>query len=257
MNSKALYKMIGEKFCTPAWVIFPEVSNSTGSQLRRYADAVAMSIWPSRGFEIHGFEIKVSRSDWISELKNPKKSSEVQKYCDKWWIVAGDDKIVMTDELPPTWGLLVPSKNKLMCKVSAPQLEAVGLDKSFMASILRRCFEQQSEIRNAGYAEGYEDSKKNGPEDQRRKIDELSRDIGFLQKKISEFEKASGVTLDGWSAGNVGKAVAFVRKAMSIDSDLELMGLIARVKHFQEVLKMEVDVFKEIKKLKEKTEQIS
>ena len=33
----------------------------------RYADAIAMNLWPSRGLAVHGFEIKISRGDWQRE----------------------------------------------------------------------------------------------------------------------------------------------------------------------------------------------
>ena len=56
--------------------------------LGRYADAVAMNLFPSRGLALHGFEIKVSKSDFKSEIENPEKSVPVQQYCDHWWIVA-------------------------------------------------------------------------------------------------------------------------------------------------------------------------
>src|SRR5438876_1169784 len=81
------------------------------------ADALAMSLWPSRGLELHGFEIKASRADWRTELRNPETADEIATRCDRWWIVAGSADIVTDGELPPTWGLLVPLGSALVAKV--------------------------------------------------------------------------------------------------------------------------------------------
>ena len=57
-------------YCEPDWYLGFEVGNGTGARLRRHADAVAICNYPSRGYEIRGFEIKVSRNDLKSELDN-------------------------------------------------------------------------------------------------------------------------------------------------------------------------------------------
>ena len=61
-----------------------EVRNSTGYGKRiRSADALAMSLWPSRGLELIGFEIKRSRIDWLKELSQPEKAEEICRFCDQ------------------------------------------------------------------------------------------------------------------------------------------------------------------------------
>ncbi len=85
-----------------------EVGNATGANCRRHADALAMSLWPSRGMVLIGHEIKASRSDWVKELDNPEKAEAVYQYCDRWYLVVGDASIVKPGELPATWGLMVP-----------------------------------------------------------------------------------------------------------------------------------------------------
>ena len=56
---------------------------------------------------IHGFEIKVSRSDWLTELSDPTKAEAWAKHCHYFWLVAAERSIVR-DDLPDGWGLLVP-----------------------------------------------------------------------------------------------------------------------------------------------------
>lgn len=123
------------------WAFFEEARNSPGFPRQvRSADGIALGLWPSLGLELLGFEVKVSRSDWRRELKDPSKAGEFQKWCDRWWVVAPAG-IVERAELPPTWGLLeVPEKGRkrLVVSVPAPKLEAQPLDRRFVAALVRQ-----------------------------------------------------------------------------------------------------------------------
>jgi len=142
---------IRNRFPPPAWQLFTGVANGTGSRARRWADAVAMGIWPSRGLELVGFEVKVSRSDFLRELKQPEKDDAVGRYCDRWWIAAGDPDIVKESELPPAWGLMVPVKTSsgVTMKIvhDAPKRKAKPIDRNLLAAILRRAGEHFDEER--------------------------------------------------------------------------------------------------------------
>jgi hypothetical protein len=74
---------------------------------------------------IHGFEVKVTRSDWLRELKHPDKSAPWRQYCDYWWLVVAD-RHIERDDLPDDWGLLVPTAaGSLRASPSAPRNTAV------------------------------------------------------------------------------------------------------------------------------------
>jgi hypothetical protein len=122
-----------------AWAYFEEVRNQTGYQRTRttYADAVALSLWPSRGIELHGHEIKVSRSDLLKELQEPGKSEPIQQFCDRWWLVLGAANLIKPGELPPTWGLMVVQGSQLRVTVEAPKLERKPWSPEFVASFCR------------------------------------------------------------------------------------------------------------------------
>lgn len=126
-------------FKTPEYVVLPQVRNGTGFTANRTADAMVMSVWPSRGLHLYGIEIKVSRGDWIRELRNPKKADDIGKFCDFWIVAAGADNIVRDGELPAGWGLLTPGKKPNTLKVGKPpeKIDAQPLGRSFLASILR------------------------------------------------------------------------------------------------------------------------
>lgn len=191
--------------------------------MERYADAVAVNLWPSRGLEVLGFEIKASRRDWVKELKSPSKSAEIQKYCDRWWVVAGGANIVQAGELPPTWGLLVVhgggSKQRLVCTQEAPKLEAQPLDKAFLLSMLRRAAELEEKLKegtgDANFQRGWKEGLKRGEQNRSYEADGVKREIKHLRESITKFEKASGVKLAGhsqWQWGDIGMAVRVILK---------------------------------------------
>lgn len=210
-----LYKLLLEKFGPPAYALFAEVGNSTGYAARRWADAVAMSLWPSRGLSLHGFELKVSRSDWVRERDNPAKSSPVQQHCDYWWLVVADKAIVEPGELPETWGLLAPGtgrKSKALVVVKeAPKLASEPLDRAFLAAFLRRAAEREHRLIGDAHQAGFEKGQGEVPraveERMRAEYSGIERDRDHIRTAVKEFEKASGVTIDRWNSGRIGEAV--------------------------------------------------
>lgn len=123
----------GEKYA----VLF-EVRNGTAFLANRSVDAVVMSLWPSLGMELWGMEIKVSRGDWLREVKDPGKASEVFNYFDRWFLVAPDG-VAKADELPEPWGWFIPDGGRLRkARDAALNQNAKVADRNFLAALLRR-----------------------------------------------------------------------------------------------------------------------
>lgn len=214
-----------KRYPAPEWALLEEVRNQVGysKRVERYADAIAINLWPSRGLEILGFEIKCSRSDWVRELKDPSKSDEIQKYCDRWWIVAGGRNIVQPGELPPTWGLMVThgvgEKSRLVCVQEAPKLEPKVLDKGFLIAMLRRATEAaeraQKQEDNEIYQKGFLAGKKQAESSRDSEFKYLKREHDDLLAHMKRFTEESGVNLhthNRWEFGNIGLAVRVVLK---------------------------------------------
>jgi hypothetical protein len=199
------------------YALFEEVGNATGSKCNRHADAVALSLWPSRGLYLHGFEIKVSRSDWLAEKRNPEKAEEVARYCDFWWLVVGDAEIVKEGELPEPWGLLVMKGDALELKKQASKLDAAPLDRPFLAALLRRAGESVPALVAEAEARGFVRGAESGPRDAR--LDQVRNELGRLKESLAEFEQKSGVKIDGWSGGRIGEAVAKLLKSRNRHHD--------------------------------------
>lgn len=115
---------------------------------KRILDFIAADRYPGMPYgsalAFHGHEVKVSRSDWLSELKDPSKAEAFKKYMHHWWLVVPDASIVKHGELPDDWGLLVMGKKGLRAKVRAPRLspEPVPADLtiSLMAAAARTAY---------------------------------------------------------------------------------------------------------------------
>ena len=95
VTERVLLEALRVRYPENSYAYFPHLREHTGGGPTRIGDAVVFGLWPSRGMQVEGFEVKISRSDWLRELKDPSKAESIFKYCDLWWLVAGDDKIVM------------------------------------------------------------------------------------------------------------------------------------------------------------------
>jgi hypothetical protein len=101
------------------------------------ADVVVMGAWKSTNHLIQGFEVKISRSDWLNEVKKPNKNDAIRQYCDKFWLVIADEKMVKEGELPEDWGMMVVSGTGLRIVKQAPTLEPIPITKGFLAMMMR------------------------------------------------------------------------------------------------------------------------
>lgn len=199
--------------------IFFEVPDGTGSDKCRTADAIIMSLWPSRGLDITGLEIKVSRGDWLKELKTPEKSLFFWQQCDYWGLCAGDASIVRTGELPKGWGLMQPYGDGLRWKVLPERLERpVVMSRNFIAGLCRAAFKYEPpdarEVRlsiqraeKESFAAGYRE----GKEGCSRELKNFQAEHQNLLQCVREFESATGFKIaDRWQ-----NPVADVRQIMA------------------------------------------
>jgi len=124
---------------------FFEVGNDTGARVSRHADAVSIGIWPSTGHQVHGFEVKISRTDFLNEMKDPAKSQAIFRYCHRWSL-ATPPGLVKVDELPPNWGLVTWDGGTLRTVKQAPLLTPEPLSPGFVAALVRRAGEADAAL---------------------------------------------------------------------------------------------------------------
>lgn len=234
MRTADIKAILRERFCAPEWALMFEVGDATGTNQRRWADAVAMNMWPSRGLEIQGFEIKVSRGDWIRELKDPAKSAPIQKYCNRWWIVAPEG-LIKKEELPPTWGLYEAKDGKIKQAVQAPELEAVDVTRGFVAAMLRRASEADQGIVDAAVKAKVTELRERDKARLERLIEDRTRDKENALEQIKNIERISGIEISRWSqCEDIGRAVKLVHESGLVES-------YSRVKSARENLQSAID----------------
>lgn len=148
MSTAELRAALRKRYAQPTWCLLEEVRDRTGFRGKRTADAIAMATWESRGLELHGFELKDTRSDWLRERDTPEKADPIAKYCDRWYLVASKPELVKDGELPPTWGLYVlAGDGGLREAVKAEKRKKpAAIDRGFLAAMMRRATEMSAKL---------------------------------------------------------------------------------------------------------------
>lgn len=207
------------------YAFLTHVRDRAGFDARRTIDAVAVSLWPSRGLVIDGFEVKVSRSDWQRELAKPEKAEDTCKVVDRFWVVAPEGVVHADEDLPPMWGYLAVHGGKLdptTGAVAGRKLRVVrqaellhgdrntrsrAVSRDFLAGILRAvgpvvCPTPESETERAEREKalaGGRDEYNRGRAEERAVADETIRDlrsqVATMRHAMQAFHSASGVPL--------------------------------------------------------------
>ena len=114
------------------------------------ADFLVLDTWGNYGEEhlrhpLLGFEVKISRSDYLREIKALSKSEPFRKVCAEWYMVVSDPKIVR-DDLPDGWGLLIAQGDGLRCvRKSATNPNPDPMPRGLIAGFMRAVAMQSRE----------------------------------------------------------------------------------------------------------------
>jgi len=241
LNTDEVIERLSKRYSQPEYGFLTQVRNGAGFSATRTMDAMAMSLWPSRGLHITGFEVKVSRGDFIREIRNPQKADELACFCDYWYIVVGDPDIVQLGELPEKWGLIVPSGTGLKIIKEAVKLTPQPIDASFLAALMRNL--TKGMIPSATIAGRMSEEFERGKTVGASSAGIAPRELKSLQDKVKAFETASGVELITYKhdSATIGEAVKVVLEGRDkvIREKLEKMGKSAA--NIQRFIKGEID----------------
>lgn len=212
IDADKMRAMLRKKFPPEQYAMLYEVRDAAGFSARRNADVIVVGLWPSRGCAVEGMEIKISRGDWLRELKKPQKAEAFVRFCDRWWVIAADQNIVKVDELPPTWGLMAPRGNGLGILRQAPDLKPESVDRMFLAAMMKRAVDTAADSPEVRARIDARVEEIRG--EQKRRVDGatamLQREKLDLENAIAKFEEASGVRIDAYRGEQLGAAVKMV-----------------------------------------------
>ncbi len=145
-----------ERRYADGWLLLHEVANHLGwmpserrvghdghGQSKRYLDSIAVGMYRNTGYQLIGHEIKVSRADWLSELRNPQKAGAFAGLLSEFYVVAPKG-VVQPGELPDGWGLLVFHPSRITVARRAVT-EDPAIPRSFIASLVARAHNPKGE----------------------------------------------------------------------------------------------------------------
>jgi len=258
-TEQSIMSLIRKKFSGSAYVVLSQVRNQTGYGPRtRTADAIVMSLWPSRGLTLSGFEIKRSRSDWKAELDQPEKAEEISRFCD-FWNVAAAPGVVELGELPPTWGLYVVQEKREELRLTREAVmskEVQPITRGFLGALLRAATSNtvpKSEVdKTICDAVDLEVENRMRRQSVDYTAESFKRSLDSALKRIQDFEEASGVHIDEYNSGRIGKAVAGVlgRRPLYVADALESNSL-----SLQKAAQLVADGVRELRALEQGLEE--
>jgi len=136
------------------YLLFEEVKRSSGYiKPERFADAIVVSMFPSNGIGLMGFEIKTTREDLLSELRDLSKAEAFKQFCDYWILIVPSqyrhgEILKGRIKVPDDWGIwewfnyedseYEDGENGFHVKRKPKQLYPKPVDRYFLASLLRQ-----------------------------------------------------------------------------------------------------------------------
>ena len=199
-SEELLYRLVADAHAAPEWACLRHVRSGAGWD-RRTCDALAMSLWQSRGLILRGFEIKVARADWKRESEDPEKAEAIATYCDEWWIVAAPGVVRDPEiELPPAWGLMVPddSGKALTITRKAERGKGAPPSRGFLAQLFKGAQEGQRSILRGSVpeeqiTERIEAARAAGQAQGERESSHALTSLRSLQASVARFRDATGI----------------------------------------------------------------
>lgn len=94
-------KALKRRFIYPEWICLNEVSVG-----RRRSDSFAINIYPAKRLLRYAFEIKVTRQDFLKEIKDRQKAKTFESISHRFYLVTPPD-ICKKNEIPKEWYWMV------------------------------------------------------------------------------------------------------------------------------------------------------
>ena len=249
VTSFTLMEMLRAKYCLPWWYTLDEVRDATGFNATRSADAISIGLYASHGLEMIGFEIKVSRSDWIREMQDVNKSHTFAQFCDLWFLVCSDESIARIEEVPSHWGIMVPAKKKLKVVKMPLKQEPKPITPKFRAALIQRMIKTTTRVLEQQYdaktvSQKIQESYNRGQDDNRKAFEERIRlEVEKRVKaetQIQKFCDAAGIRLDEYNPHeHMGKALRRIIDNEGGESRREVGWILKNCEDLQQQLEAE------------------
>uniref|UniRef100_A0A6M3LCJ1 Uncharacterized protein n=1 Tax=viral metagenome TaxID=1070528 RepID=A0A6M3LCJ1_9ZZZZ len=146
MKAEELVTLIRKRYATESngynpCVVLEQVPDGTGLYQSHWIDVATFQMWASKGLTRSAFEIKVARSDLLSELQHPEKHAWCKECFHYFWFVAPKD-VIQLEELPDGIGWMYPRGQKLYIARAAKFNDKPKLDDHLLAGFLRAAYKE-------------------------------------------------------------------------------------------------------------------
>ena len=131
---------------SPRWVFLPNLRVETGfgpnmDHKPQTLDAWAMDTWPSGGYQMIAYEVKVSRSDYFRELEHPNKRKAALALSTHFYFVT-PPALVSAQEVPAECGLLYVFDRQIRQVKPAPRRPLPTPTWDFIVSVVRNLYKE-------------------------------------------------------------------------------------------------------------------
>lgn len=143
-ESKVLDAVVQHKYAEP-WLTMRQFrpGAGTGQWAEKSFDCFCFHPWPSESYARHVLEAKISRSDFLKEMKDPLKRRAGLYCATKFWYVCSPGCVRDLDEIPINCGYMevdIDDEGRYSCEVLVPAPELVDEPPTwnFLAGAVRR-----------------------------------------------------------------------------------------------------------------------
>lgn len=170
MRSQDAVAAIMRRHPPPRYAAFPEMCTAAGFDKKRRLDVWVMDTWPSSRFERICYEVKISRGDYLSEIKNPEKRRAGMLLSNRF-VFAVPTGLIRIEELPYDCGLLeVAEDGGTVMRVEAPWRDTGPPPWTFVAHMATRSTDPK-EGRRAGLT---------------TELRSIEQQIGFARRQLDQ-----------------------------------------------------------------------
>lgn len=191
-----------------------EAPEDSGRQGRKI-DVLVVSLWRSRGLAVDAVEVKVSMSDFRTEIKNVHKADFWWEHSDRFWVAMPASLTAKAkNELPPGWGLIGCTATGTKIIVQAERHDRKPMGWETTVGVVRATagagISALSRARDAGRSQGYQEGIRHAESGGDGRLrDQLTK----LRDQVAAFQEASGLEITTYSDGRrLGEMVALVQK---------------------------------------------
>lgn len=136
MTAEMIDGLLHEQYGEDPWVYISQLREGTGYTRRRTIDAFAVHVWPSK-FRALAMEIKVTRSDFLRDIRDPSKRQPFVENSTGFYYVVPQG-LIEPDEVPEGCGLMYAQRGRVIRKKIAQERELERFEPLFVASLVRR-----------------------------------------------------------------------------------------------------------------------